>query len=89
MQRNGCGACLGNFAKNSFPAPDHCFDTNGSTAGIKIMRIAQQMLIWWRPEGGGGGIGKGSDVRHFWMKLAEQIPLCFYTEFSFALNIVL
>ena len=54
------------------------------------MRIAQQMLIWWRPEGGGGGgSGKGSDVQHVWMKLAEQIPLCFYTEFSFALNFVL
>ena len=57
---------------------------NGSIVGIKVMRlIAQQMPIWW---GGGGGGSEGSDDRHVWMKLAERIPLFFYTGVFFRIK---
>ena len=46
---------FGKLREELFPGPRPLLpDTNGSTAGIKIMRIAQQMLIWWGPGGRGG-----------------------------------
>ena len=57
MRRDGCGASLGNFAKNSFPSPDHCFDTNGSTVGINQDNENCPTNAYLAGAGGGGGGG--------------------------------